>query len=54
MSIARGGANESLFYFGSDDGDVVEIGGRVPRRRRKERVISQLIMRYRVCLMFRQ
>lgn len=35
MSIARDGANESLFYFGSDDGDVAEIGGRVPRRRRK-------------------
>lgn len=58
-------ANEGLFYFGSDDDDVAEIGGRVPRcqgvrsngrEREKERdsIISRLIMRYRVCLMFRQ
>lgn len=37
MSIARSGANASLFYFESEDGDIAEIGGRVPRRRRKAR-----------------
>jgi len=37
MSIVRNGTNESLFYFGSDDGDIAKIGGRVLRRRRKAR-----------------
>lgn len=49
-------ANEGVFYFGND---VAEIGGRVAARgvtgeRKRDSIISRLIMRYRVCLMFRQ